>query len=572
MANVIKTVITYPLNGSTRDFQIPFEYLARKFVQVTLIGRDRKSLVNIQDYRFTSKTQITTTKTWGVGDGYELIELRRFTSATDRLVDFADGSILRAYDLNVSQIQTLHVAEEARDLTADTIGVNNEGHLDARGRRIVNVGDPVNALDAVNLKTIKEWNDGAYQSYLRAKEEAEKAARSATAAKTSESNSYSHMTQAGISEQRSKASESSAENSKNAAAASAQSAAQSAGSASNSAQEATGAKEYTKQQADRSYTEAERAKGYADSMGNAVDIGKVITEIDEPTGRVTWNGSHFYKSKDGSNTYSEWSSPNGYQKAWLGAYDDGRVLLSAFHSEYGWSNIRIPTGESGSMATKEWVNKMVYLPNDSVTRLKSPNGSYVVQVENGGIYGFKDTVKDIYTFAFKSGEPFFYDTSTINLKGKNDWPGFSLYRPNGSYVRMEANPENTEVLFNILGRNASGTNAHGFAIPTGHGTAATREWSNSQYVRKSPSYRRIWTGKFTKGDTITLSESIIGKVIAVKAYDRNRWETIHVLWAGSWATGAGNSVNMFTVSSNGRTLTSDYEAKYGYWTEIWVVE
>lgn len=386
MANVIKTVITYPLNGSTRDFQIPFEYLARKFVQVTLIGRDRKALVNIQDYRFTSKTQITTSKTWGVGDGYELIELRRFTSATDRLVDFADGSILRAYDLNVSQIQTLHVAEEARDLTADTIGVNNEGHLDARGRRIVNVADPVNALDAVNLKTIKEWNDGAYQSYVKAKAEAEKAARSAAAAKVSETNAYNHMTQAGISEQRAKDSEVAAAGSQSAAANSAVNAANSAGSASSSAQQATDAKDYTKQQADRSYNEAERAKGYADSMGNAIDIGEVITSINTSTGHVDWKGSHNYKETTGTHTYAEWASPNGYQKAWLGAYDDGRVLLSAFHSGYGWSNIRIPTGESGYMATKEWTNQYVRSGSASTETIlnarESPNGSAQIFVRS----------------------------------------------------------------------------------------------------------------------------------------------------------------------------------------------
>ncbi|MCY4689457.1 hypothetical protein LI077_22785, partial [Escherichia coli] len=126
MANKISTVRTYPLNGAV-NFTITFEYLARKFVQVTLIGKDRKELVLNQDYRFTTKTQITTSRAWTAADGYQMIEIRRFTSATDRLVDFADGSILRAYDLNISQIQTLHVAEEARDLTADTIGVNNDG-------------------------------------------------------------------------------------------------------------------------------------------------------------------------------------------------------------------------------------------------------------------------------------------------------------------------------------------------------------------------------------------------------------------------------------------------------------
>ncbi|UJD21295.1 tail fiber protein [Salmonella phage vB_STy-RN5i1] len=163
MANKISTVRTYPLNGAV-NFTITFEYLARKFVQVTLIGKDRKELVLNQDYRFTTKTQITTSRTWTAADGYQMIEIRRFTSASDRLVDFADGSILRAYDLNISQIQTLHVAEEARDLTADTIGVNNDGHLDARGRRIVNVADAKDDFDAVNLNQMKRWDGSALNS------------------------------------------------------------------------------------------------------------------------------------------------------------------------------------------------------------------------------------------------------------------------------------------------------------------------------------------------------------------------------------------------------------------------
>ncbi|QBG78753.1 tail fiber protein [Escherichia phage NC-A] len=164
MANVIKTVLTYQLDGSNRDFNIPFEYLARKFVVVTLIGVDRKVLMINTDYRFATRTTISLTKAWGPADGYTTIELRRVTSTTDRLVDFTDGSILRAYDLNVAQIQTVHVAEEARDLTADTIGVNNDGHLDARGRRIVNLANAVDDRDAVPFGQLKAMNQNSWQA------------------------------------------------------------------------------------------------------------------------------------------------------------------------------------------------------------------------------------------------------------------------------------------------------------------------------------------------------------------------------------------------------------------------
>ncbi|AZV02377.1 tail spike protein [Pectobacterium phage Q19] len=146
-----KTIVTYTLDGTRTDFDVPFDYLARKFVVVTLIGADRRVLVQTTDYRFATKSQISTTIAHGSGDGYTTIEIRRFTSASERLVDFADGSILRAFDLNVAQLQTIHIAEEARDLTADTIGVNADGNLDARGRRIVNLADGIADGDATNL-------------------------------------------------------------------------------------------------------------------------------------------------------------------------------------------------------------------------------------------------------------------------------------------------------------------------------------------------------------------------------------------------------------------------------------
>lgn len=186
-----KTVRTYALNGTIKDFTIPFEYLTRKFVVVTLIGATRRELVLNTDYRFSTSNQITTIRGtgWGPADGFDLIEIRRFTSATERLVDFADGSILRAYDLNTSQVQSLHIAEEARDITADTIGVNNDGNLDARARRIVNLGDAIDPGDAVTLRQEKAWGGSA----------SNQAAASAASAAASEVSRQASLAQANAS-------------------------------------------------------------------------------------------------------------------------------------------------------------------------------------------------------------------------------------------------------------------------------------------------------------------------------------------------------------------------------------
>lgn len=185
MAEAPKTTVTYPLDGTNRDFLIPFEYLARKFVQVTLVGVDRKVLTLNIDYRFTQRTIVTLTRNWGPADGYSLIEVRRYTSATERLVDFSDGSILRAYDLNTSQVQSLHIAEEGRDIATDTIGVNNDGDLDARGRKIVNVADGTGDFDAVNLRQQKQWAGSALNQADRAQREADRSTQQANASQAS---------------------------------------------------------------------------------------------------------------------------------------------------------------------------------------------------------------------------------------------------------------------------------------------------------------------------------------------------------------------------------------------------
>lgn len=189
----ITTVYTYPLNGALRDFSVPFEYLARRFVSVTLIGVNRRELVITTDFRFINKTIIQTTKAWGVADGYDFIEVRRNTSVSDRLVDFADGSILRAYELNIAQVQTLHVAEEARNMVTDTIGVNNLGMLDARARRIVNLADAIDPGDAVTLRQEQAWGASALNQANRAYQEAQNAL---TQANTSTTQANTSTTQA----------------------------------------------------------------------------------------------------------------------------------------------------------------------------------------------------------------------------------------------------------------------------------------------------------------------------------------------------------------------------------------
>lgn len=166
MAEVSSTVALWPLTGATRDFMIPYEYLARKYIQVTLKGTGVTPdlrLELLEDYRFTGKNQITLNRVWSPSDGYDSIELRRVTSATDRLVNFSDGSILRAYDLNTSQIQAIHIAEESRDLSNQAL-IHDLVGWDAEGKRILNVGGPQLPTDAATKEYVDAQSgmDGQY--------------------------------------------------------------------------------------------------------------------------------------------------------------------------------------------------------------------------------------------------------------------------------------------------------------------------------------------------------------------------------------------------------------------------
>lgn len=142
----IKTVIQYPV-GPT-EFDIPFDYLSRKFVRVSLVSDDnRRLLSNITEYRYVSKTRV---KLLVATTGFDRVEIRRFTSASERVVDFSDGSVLRANDLNVSQLQSAHIAEEARDSALMAMPQDDAGNLDARNRRIVRLAPGIDGTDAIN--------------------------------------------------------------------------------------------------------------------------------------------------------------------------------------------------------------------------------------------------------------------------------------------------------------------------------------------------------------------------------------------------------------------------------------
>ena len=181
------TIIIYEGDGIRTDFTIPFDYLKKSFVTVrlgtgtTLTGGDYGDTGS--DYYFLDKTTIRLKVAPASG---EPLTIRRYTSATERVVTFKDASILKATDLDTSQVQAFHIAEEGRDILEDSLSVNREGNWDAKNKRIVNLADPVNPQDALT----KAYYDADSQKVQANRDETEKfmerAETAADSAKASE--------------------------------------------------------------------------------------------------------------------------------------------------------------------------------------------------------------------------------------------------------------------------------------------------------------------------------------------------------------------------------------------------
>lgn len=127
----------YTGNGTNDQFAVSFSYIRKEHV-------------------FASVNYVNATFTWVNSGTIQLdsvpanaarVEVRRVTPVANPLVDFTDGSTLVAADLDTVTLQQTYINQEQDDQFQDAVFINSQGLLDAGGKRITNVGGPVNAQD-----------------------------------------------------------------------------------------------------------------------------------------------------------------------------------------------------------------------------------------------------------------------------------------------------------------------------------------------------------------------------------------------------------------------------------------
>lgn len=136
-----------PTNNTTDTFGIPFTFTAQSEISVTVDGVAQTGLT----FPSSSTVQLTSPVASG-----SLVQVRRTTSLAARAIDFASGSVLTEEDLDNSNIQVFHAAQEAIDTAGDSITLTPANRWDAGGSIINNVGTPTSNTDAAT----KSYADG----------------------------------------------------------------------------------------------------------------------------------------------------------------------------------------------------------------------------------------------------------------------------------------------------------------------------------------------------------------------------------------------------------------------------
>lgn len=159
MAKTYKAKVYLTTSSSTKDYNFAFDYINKTYIKVK-IGVGTEPLKYGADYTVVEHT----VRLVNNPPDKQLLEIYRETS-TDKTVEWYDSSILRAKDLNLYNIQMIHINEEHIDKLLDN-GIKEDkldSKWDGRLKVLKNLADPVEDQDAVTKSYLSKTKDSFIQ-------------------------------------------------------------------------------------------------------------------------------------------------------------------------------------------------------------------------------------------------------------------------------------------------------------------------------------------------------------------------------------------------------------------------
>lgn len=143
-------------DGITTKFYFGFDYINKQFIKVT-VGSDDTLLSYPSDYIINEK-EVELVEAPAKGTP---IRIYRQTD-TSRIIEWSDGTFIKASQMTLENVQQLHLIEEAQDyviingMSKYPDGVN----FNALGARVINVSDPKEPQDTVTKHYMESVQDG----------------------------------------------------------------------------------------------------------------------------------------------------------------------------------------------------------------------------------------------------------------------------------------------------------------------------------------------------------------------------------------------------------------------------
>ena len=188
MSQDLKASVSFVGDGITTKFYFGFDYINKQFIKVT-VGADDTLLSYPTDYIVNEK-EVEFVEAPAKGTS---IRIYRQTD-TNRIIEWSDGTFIKASQMTLENVQQLHLIEEAQDyiiingMSKYPDGVN----FNALGARVINVSDPKEPQDAVTKHYMESVQDGFVS---RNTSLLEQATTQATNAKNSASSSATYASQ-----------------------------------------------------------------------------------------------------------------------------------------------------------------------------------------------------------------------------------------------------------------------------------------------------------------------------------------------------------------------------------------